>query len=99
MKPMMNVDNARPDTVNTAIRANLKNVIRWSTPVTVYATGSGAAVTFQHDLGVTPTALEVEPWVDTRWWADTDDQRIWSATSVTFRTAHAGNFTVRAGYQ
>ena len=99
MKVMMNVDRPVPDTINMALRANLKNVTRWSTAVTVYNGTEGGAVVVQHDLGVTPTDLDVESWQDCRFWADVGDRRVWSATNVTFHASHKGSFTVRAGYQ
>lgn len=97
--PLAVVDGATPDKINAALRTNLKNVARWSTPVAASGTGSGAAITVQHDLGTIPNMLHVEPYVDSRWWADQDDRKIWSATALTFHASHAGVFIVRAGVQ
>jgi len=85
------------DEINTAAAANLANVIRWSTPVSVVAAGAAAAVVVAHNLGVIPNVWHVEPHVDSRWWIDPDDPQ--SETQMAFRTAHAGVFEARAGIQ
>lgn len=99
MKLTAVVDNPSTDVINVALRSNLKNVTRWSTPVTVYSAGLGAAVTVSHDLQAVPNTIAVEPLVDSRWWADQDDMRTWNATTVTLHTSHAGQFVVRVGFQ
>lgn len=99
MKLLAIIDVADPDKVNSALSGNLKNVVRWSSAVSAYSAGLGAAVTVQHDLAAVPNVLHVEPYVDSRWWADQDDVRVWTSTSVTFHTSHAGTFIVRAGVQ
>jgi hypothetical protein len=93
------VSNPTKDQINTAAGANLKNVTRWSSPVAVNSKGLGAAVTVAHDLGTLPNRIAVEPYIDSRWWADQDDRRAWSASSVVFHTSHAGVFIVRVGLQ
>lgn len=99
MKPMVNVSAPlTADKLNTANVGNLQNVTRWSSEVVVNSAGAGAAVVVTHDLGTVPTMLHVEPWVDSRWWADQDDRRVWSLTTVTFHvSAPTGRFSVRAG--
>jgi hypothetical protein len=93
-------DPARADQINSAAGANLKNVVRWSSPVVVTSNGAGATITVQHDLGTVPNRLAVEPWVDGRWWADQDDRRVWTSASVTFHVSPAtGRFTVFVGVQ
>lgn len=99
MKLLSIIRGATANEINTTLGANLKNVIRWSTPVAVASAGLGAALTVTHDLNAIPTALHVEPSIDSRWWADQDDRKTWTATSVTLHTSHAGMFIVRAGIQ
>lgn len=99
MKVLSIVDGATPDKINTAIGANLKNVARWSTPVAIASAGLGAAVTMTHDLMAIPNCFHVEPYIDSRWWADQDDRKIWTDKVITFHTSHSGVFIVRAGVQ
>ncbi len=99
MKPLSLVSDATSDQINLVLGANLKNVIRWSTPVLVASSGLGAAVTIQHDLKAIPNRFRVESYVDSRWWADQDDRKTWTATTITFHTSHAGVFIVEAGVQ
>ena len=93
------VNQPTTDQVNGALRSNLKSVTHWSTPVTVYSAGAAAAVTVMHDLGAIPNTIEIESYVDTRWWADQDDRKVWTVSTILFRTGHAGRFVVRAGVQ
>ena len=85
--------------INLAATSNLSNVITWSTPVTVNITqGAGGTITVTHDLGTVPNVIRIESWIDCRWWADADDRRVWSATTVTFHvSAPDGQLTVQAG--
>lgn len=99
MNPVAVVDGATPDKINAAAAANLKNVVRWSTPVAANSAGLGAAVVVPHDLGVIPNAIRVVPLVDSRWWVDQDDRSTWNTATVTLHTSHAGTFLVRAGIQ
>jgi hypothetical protein len=99
MKMVAVVDQPVVDVINIVLRSNLKGVTRWSTPVTVYVTAVGAAVTATHDLGAVPNTFHVEPLVDARWWADVDDRTSWNATTLTFHASHAGQYVVRAGFQ
>lgn len=99
MKVIALVDNPSPDTINTATRSNLKGVTRWSTPVTVYSAGLGAAVVVQHDLGAVPNDLDVSSYVDGRVWADQDDRAVWTSTAVTFHVSHGGQYVVKAGFR
>lgn len=96
---LSNVATPTPDQINRTISANLKNVTRWSSPVLVYGAGAAAAIVVTHDLQTIPNTIEVEPYVDGRWWADQDDRRVWNATQVVFRSSHQGQFVVRAGVQ
>lgn len=97
MKLRSVVRSPNADEINTAMGANLQNVTRWSTPVTANAAGGAAAVVVAHDLGTVPNTFHVESHVDSRWWIDADDTQ--SATTMIFRTAHAGVFVARAGIQ
>ena len=99
MKAVAVISQSTPDQINSTIGANLSNVIRWSTPVACQSLGLGSAVTVKHNLGAIPNAIHVEPYVDSRWWADQDDRKTWTATTVTLHTSHAGIFVVRAGTQ
>lgn len=99
MKQMYAVDTPSPDAINTALRSNLKGVTRWSTPVTQYSAGLGAAVVVVHDLGAVPNFIDVKPLIDARWWADQDDRASWTATQIMFHCSHPGQYLVRAGFQ
>ena len=100
MKLLQVVDgDATPDQINAALRVNTKNVVRWSTPVTIPSTAVGSTVSVQHDLGAVPNSIEVEPFIDCRWWVDQDDRAAWNATVIQFHTSHVGLFIVRAGVQ
>lgn len=99
MKLLSLVSSVTKDQINATAGANLKNVTRWSTPVAAASTGAGTALTVTHDLGAIPNTLHVEPYVDSRWWADQSDRAAWNATSITLHTSHAGVFIVRAGFQ
>lgn len=92
-------DPVNADRVNTALRSNLKAVARWSTPVTIQSAGAGAAVVVAHDLYAVPNVIDIEPYVDSRVWADQDDRKAWNSGQVVFRSSHAGTFIVRAGAQ
>jgi hypothetical protein len=96
---LSNVANPSPDQINRTLGSNLRNVTRWSTPVTVFSPGAAAAVVVHHDLGTVPNTIEVEPFVDGRTWWDQDDRRTWSETQIVFRSSHQGSFVVRAGVQ
>lgn len=93
------VSTPNRDQINTTLDKNFQNVIRWSTPVAVTSAGLGTAVTMTHDLNAIPNVIHVEPYIDSRWWADQDDRKIWTTTIVTLHTSHAGLFIVRAGVQ
>lgn len=100
MKLMAVVDQPiSADKVNAALKTNLKSVARWSTPVLAVGTGAGAAVTVSHDLNAVPNVIDIEAYVDARYWADQDDRAGWNNTQVIFRTSHQGTFIVRAGVQ
>ena len=86
------------DQVNLALTGNLRNIIAWSSPNVVTSLGAGAAITAAHNLGTVPSVIHVEPWVDSRVWADEDDRRVWNAKTITFHVSAAtGRFTVYAG--
>jgi hypothetical protein len=99
MKLMAVIDQPKPDAMNVVLRANLKGVTRWSSPVTVYCSAVGSAVAVTHDLGAVPNAIAVEPLIDARWWVDQDDRSVWNATTILFRSSAVGRFIVRAGFQ
>ena len=99
MRIRQSISRVTADQVNRAFEGNLRAVVSWSTPVAAYCTGAGAAKVIEHDLGKVPNIIAVEPYVDSRWWVDQDDRRIWTAAQIVLRTSHAGLFVVRAGVQ
>lgn len=99
MRPQVAVDRITTDAINAVNGANLRNVVRWATPVTIVQTSVGGALTISHDLRVTPNVLYVEPYIDARWWADQDDRRVWSSSQATFHASHLGSYVVHVGVQ
>jgi hypothetical protein len=93
------VDGITIEQINTALEENARRKVSWGSPSTVNCPTIGAVVAAPHDLGVTPTDLDVTPWVNGTWWADSSDRRLWSSTIICFHASAVGQYTVKAGVQ
>ena len=83
--------------LNGAAESNLRGMITWSSPVTMNAASGGTALIVAHDLGLVPSEISVQPWVDARWWAGSAERLLWTDRIIVLRVSAAGRYTVRAG--
>lgn len=100
-QPEALIDRATVDAINGAIQDNLRRQVTWSDPVEItfsammIAADQPAIVT--HNLGRTPTHIDVLPYQGATWWADTNDRKLWGVNTAAFHASADGRYTVWVG--
>ena len=97
MQRFKNTDLVTPQIVSSVMRTNTLRMAEWSEPIVGNCLSAGDAVKITHNLGIVPDRIHVESFVDGRWWADEDDRRMWTATTVVFHASAIGRYSVSAG--
>lgn len=97
MKNIRTIAQPSVPEINAINQVNLRGVITWSSPVVVTVTSTTNGTPLSHDLGVVPTDFNASPWVNGVTWADQNDRRMWTSTSIVFHASATGRYTVMAG--